>query len=431
MILTAFTDDDILQSGRSFPVAHEASRTKSGARAGTLGVALVVLLAVALDAGVIHAAHRDRQKAAEIGAAFNIDQSVSDVPPAGQVPIVPAAATGNQANDWALPYERTAGGPEADLVVHTGDIDNLGFGFPEGFDPFSGEATPPHGYPWEPPPSSADETDRIMLGSAVTKKDLDASGFGSRDGYSAILDACRPSPIPGAPPCRERQESMPRPIVLDVGALPARIDAVLFQIFADDFQAPVLRSRFQVSVNGTRIPSFEDAMNALNQTGPIGKLMTLKLLPEYWPLLRAGTVKLLIDDPTTRVGDGYAVDFVRILVNPHQFRYQVTMAATVVDAATRRPISGATVTAVLASATTDPQGQCELAGLPAGLVIATAIAPGYDANSVQVDLPAGQRGKPKSSCARTMKAPARWSAPSPRPARQRSMGSTSTPTRQS
>ncbi len=343
-------------------MAHEASRTNYRARAGTLGLALAALLVAAPDAGVIHAAHRAGQKT-------------------------------DQAHNWALQHERTADGPEADLVVRTGDIDNLGFGFPEGFDPFSGKATPPHGYPWAPPASSADETDRLMLGSAVTKKDLDASDFGSRDGYSAILDACRPVPVPGEPPCKERHESMPRPIALEVGALPARIDAVLLQIFADDFQAPVLHSRFQVSVNGTRIPSFEDAVNALNQTGPIGKLMTLKLLPEYWPLLQSGTVEVLIDDPTTHVGDGYAVDFVRILVNPHPFKYQVTIAATVVDAATRAPIPGATVTAALASATTDRQGRCELAGVPAGLVIATAVAPGYDANSAQVDVPAGQSGQ--------------------------------------
>jgi len=39
------------------------------------------------------------------------------------------------------------------------------------------------------------------------------------------------------------------------------------------------------------------------------------LLPESWPLLKSGEVKLLIDDPTTKEGDGYATDFVRILMN--------------------------------------------------------------------------------------------------------------------
>jgi hypothetical protein len=52
---------------------------------------------------------------------------------------------------WSAMTERTVGGPEADLLVRTGDINNLGFGWPQGFDPFSGKSTPSHAYPWKPP----------------------------------------------------------------------------------------------------------------------------------------------------------------------------------------------------------------------------------------------------------------------------------------
>jgi OOP family OmpA-OmpF porin len=216
-------------------------------------------------------------------------------------------------------------------------------------------------------------------------------GIKPHDGYSTILRSA--TPAPNAPPSKARQDSMPRPISLDVGALPAKIDGVLFQIFVDDFQAPVWHSHFQVTLNGTRIPSFEDAINALDQTGPIGKLVSLRLLPEYWPLLQTGTVKLLIDDPTTRIPDGYAIDFVRILVNPHKFKYEVSLAASVVDADKHSPIAGASVTAALVATATDRHGKCALKELPAGLVVASASAPGYDADSVTVDLVAGQSGK--------------------------------------
>jgi outer membrane protein OmpA-like peptidoglycan-associated protein len=108
--------------------------------------------------------------------------------------------------------------------------------------------------------------------------------------------------------------------------------------------------------------------------------------------LRSGNVQLLIDDPTTRVRDGYAVDFARILVNPHDFKYQVSLALWVLDADTRKPIPGATVTAALESANTDGAGKCELKALPAGLVVATATSPGYDQNSTPVDLPSGETG---------------------------------------
>ena len=302
----------------------------------------------------------------------------------------PASANADQSHDWAIQYERTEGGPEADLVVRTGDINNLGFGWPKNYDPFSGKSTFPHPFPWSPKPSSPDGTDRMLLGSAVTPADFNEHPFAG-DGYTgSMLRPCQG--LPDGSACKGRLESMPQPIVLAVGALPPKIDAVLFQIFVDDFQAPSFHSHFQVSLNGTRIPSLEQVLNAIDQTGPIGKLITVNLLPEYFPLLQSGTVKLLIDDPSTHAQDGYAVDFVRILVNPHRFQYLVSVAVTVTDWDKSTPIAGATVTAALQSASTDASGKCELSGLPAGLVVATAVAPGYDANSAAADVVAGQSG---------------------------------------
>jgi len=409
------------------------------------GIVIVLLFAIATTMAVIYVVHRVKQKAAEIEASSSVSslktaagavsgssskpsrtaahgsskpaapygwtlkdgKLVPAPPPRSSIsappvaaPMVPVSATGDRAHDWALKYERTENGPEADLVVRTGDINNLGFGWPQGFDPFSGKSTPPHRWPDvnNIPEGAPDGTDRIMIGTAVT-----ASGG---DGYSGALGDCglekqlaANGPVPAATTAsleasckRMRQLTMPAPIVLKVDALPAKIDAVVVQMFVDDFQPMPMHSHFQVSLNGTRIPSFEYAINALDQTGPIGKLLTLRLLPEYWPLLKSGTVKLLFDDPTTHVPDGYAIDFVRILVNPHQFKYQVSLAATVTDADKHTPISGATVSAGLGSAATDQHGKCQLNGLPAGLVVATAAAPGYDENSVPVDLVSGQTG---------------------------------------
>ena len=365
------------------------------------------------------------------------DAALTPPPIPSGPPMVPVAGTGDPKHDWPLEYERTVGGPEADLVVRTGDINNLGFGWPSGFDPFSGKSTP--GHPWpdinQIPPQAPVGTDRILIGTGVTpvhmhlehipgKLDrvvIDAATITNpADGYSGVLepcyalrnqvpaDHCGQNPIhlpPGemgselwadtqsAASCtKARALTMPAPIVLDVGELPGKIDDVVVQIFVDDFQAAAFHSYFQVSLNGTRIPDFEYAINSLDQTGPIGKLLSLRLLPEYWPLLKSGTVSLLIDDPTTHVQDGYAIDFVRILVNPHNFKYKVSLSATVTDAATHKPIAGATVSVGTASVTADKQGKCQLKDIPAGLVVATGNAPGYDQNSVPVDLPAGQSG---------------------------------------
>lgn len=368
------------------------------------------------------------------------DAALTPPPVPSGPPIVPVAGTGDPKHDWPLEYERTVGGAEADLVVRTGDINDLGFGWPSDFDPFSGKSTPAHNWPSisQIPPQAPPGTDRIMLGTGVTPVhmilqhtagELDRVMIDSvtkttpGDGYSTAMQSCYAIasippevvlrnqtgnhiqlppgsddsvlvvPTQWAAQCtRQRQLTMPTPIVLDVGDLPRKIESVVIQIFVDDFQAPVYHSYFQVSLNGTRIPSFEYVINSLDQTGPIGKLVTMRLLPEYWPLLKSGTVKLLIDDPTTHARDGYAVDFVRILVNPRKFKYEVSLTATVTDADKHTPIPGATVSVGTTSIITDQQGRCELNGIPAGLVVATANASGYDQNSVPVDLSAGQSG---------------------------------------
>jgi outer membrane protein OmpA-like peptidoglycan-associated protein len=361
-----------------------------------------------------------------VAVSATADAALIPPPLPKPAPMVPVASTGNQAHDWALEYERTVGGPEADLVVRTGDINNLGFGWPAGFDPFSGQSTPGHPLPNinQIPPQAPPGTDRVMLGTSVMPVHMVIQHIAGQedrivvdsavksmwgDGYSRAMDDCfrirddatktpnfvlAEGSIPVAAACtRDRELTMPAPIVLAVGELPSKMNSVVVQIFADDFQPVPTHSHFQVSLKGTRIPSFEYAINSLDQSGPIGKLITLNLLPEYWPLLQSGTVQLLIDDPTTHVPDGYAIDFVRILVNPHPFKYQVSLSASVMDADRHTPISGATVMAGPVSQSTDSLGQCQLSRLAAGLVVVTAMAPGYDESSVPVDLVVGQTGR--------------------------------------
>jgi OOP family OmpA-OmpF porin len=370
-------------------------------------LAFFALVTVLVIGSCVYIGYRVKKKAERIQAAYQsgelakkagragtsshtgggtIPQPTAAAPSAK--PASPSASLPGMANE----FERTVGGPEADLLVRVGAVNNFGFGWPQGFDPFSGNSTPPHDYPWTPYQGAPVGMKRILIGSVVTGADQVERQ--EEDGYSNLLHYCydymRKVTIS---PCRQREETMPQPISIAVGDLPPRIDAVLFQMFVDDFQAPVWHSHFQVSLNGTRIPNFEEAINSLDQTGPIGKLVTLNLLPEYWPLLRSGTVKLLIDDPLTHVPDGYSIDFVRILVNPHAFKYQVTLEASVTDADKHSPIAGATVAAALVTATSDRGGHCTLRGLPAGLVTAMASAPGYDQDSVAVDLIAGQSGR--------------------------------------
>ena len=55
----------------------------------------------------------------------NVKQPVLDLPP-----------------DWAATHREQKNAKEAELLVQVGDIDNLGFGWPQKFDPFAGKSTP-------------------------------------------------------------------------------------------------------------------------------------------------------------------------------------------------------------------------------------------------------------------------------------------------
>lgn len=54
---------------------------------------------------------------------------------------------------------------EADYIIRVGDIDNLGFGWPDGFDPFCGRTTDAHAYPWKAGKEDLPGFDRILLSS--------------------------------------------------------------------------------------------------------------------------------------------------------------------------------------------------------------------------------------------------------------------------
>jgi outer membrane protein OmpA-like peptidoglycan-associated protein len=278
---------------------------------------------------------------------------------------------------WEKQYERVENGREAQLLVRTGAIDNLGYGWPPHFTPFSGKSTPPHEWPCRLRVGSAPGTDRIMLGTGVPVNP-DGTTVNPLEGYSG---------------CTKRPDNLPQAIPVEVGTLPPTIHDVFIQAFVDDFQPVPLHSHFQVTLNGTRLPNFEDAINQLDQTGPIGKLLTIELLPEYWPILKSGTVNLLFDDPTTGKADGYAINFVRVLVNHKPWRYAVNISCHVVDAADQKPIAKADVAAADVRAKTADDGNCNLRDVPAGLVSVTGGAVGYDGVTQLLDLPAGEHGQ--------------------------------------
>jgi hypothetical protein len=68
-----------------------------------------------------------------------------------------------------------------------GDIDNLGFGWPESFDPFCGRMSESHPYPWDFNPSDFQGFDRILLSSKFNpNKTQDCGGDGCSGSFDAV-----------------------------------------------------------------------------------------------------------------------------------------------------------------------------------------------------------------------------------------------------
>jgi len=284
----------------------------------------------------------------------NVNQPKLDLPP-----------------DWAATHREVKNAKEAELLVQVGDIDNLGFGWPMGFDPFSGESTPPHRFPWAPEADDPQATDKIMVPTSAPLFDAPV-----HDGYANET---------------VRDETTPVSLVIEFDKAGVVIKGAVLQLFVDDFQAPELKSHFLVTLDGRSAPDVETTINKLSQSGPIGKLITVKLLPEYLDLLADGKLEIKVDDPTTGAADGFAFDFARLLINPKGFTYSGEIRGVVLDKETEKPIDGALVSAGnMQKATTGPDGKFALKEVPAGLVVTTGSHPDYITGSEQEDLLAGK-----------------------------------------
>ncbi len=269
--------------------------------------------------------------------------------------------------DWSKQFLVLKNTAEADLMIRVGDIDNLGFGFAEDFNPFTGWSTSSHDFPWPVKNENARGTDRIMIPSSYKY----GTGF-NQDGY------CGSTKRPG---------NNPYTIAIPLAEVKSvRIDSASIQLFIDDFQSPALGSKFQVKINGLRFTEAEKMINRVNQTGPIGKLITFRLTPELLQKLTGDSLVIAIDDPVSKQGDGYAIDFVKLLINP-KIIYQGKVQGRIIDAVTREPIANATANVgEYGAAIADAEGNFIIENIPAGLTIVRGSATGYSADEKQVDV---------------------------------------------
>lgn len=295
------------------------------------------------------------------------------------IPIVKAQVKTVSADvDWSNQGTVLKNTIEAEYIIRVGDVDNLNFNWPGSFDPFCGRMTEAHYYPWPANPDDLPGFDRILLSSKFNPAKPQNCGT---DGYTASYDPSLSKPV---------KWNIPTDALNGVS-----IQNAYLQIFIDDFQAPTFCSKFQILINDKRFIEGEKVLNAIDQTGPVGKLIAIPLPEEYYTLLTNNSVVSLLIDESTGSGDGFAVDFIRILVNrKRENSCRGNVRGKVLDKGTDQPISGANVfTVENVAVKTNSAGQFELKNIPTGTEILKASASGYSDGTTVADIAQGDENE--------------------------------------
>jgi hypothetical protein len=281
----------------------------------------------------------------------------------------------NVANDGAYGsrYVVLKNTTEAELMVRSGDVDNLGLGLPTGFDPFSGESTPVHIFPWEGDFKGEQGFDMIMVPESFGQVEIDCG----TDGYSDQKELIVKQTGKSVHPLKVK--------MTETGGM--NITSVRLMMFLDDFQSPVFCTKFQILLNGRRAVFMENVVNKLNQTGPIGKLVTIDVPADFVQEFSKPEVIFIINDTETGAGDGFAVDFIKVLINPKKAARVSSLEGLIVAASTGEPVVGAIVkVAGYGEVLTNEHGFYKFAELPAGMNILDICVTGYLSQSFPADV---------------------------------------------
>lgn len=277
--------------------------------------------------------------------------------------------TDSQNGNWKERYVLKQNTTEADYMIRYGDIDNLGYGWPENFTPFSGKSTPGHDWPMQ----KTDTTeitgfDMVMLGSGF----VDAGN--GRDGYSGAKQYL--------------QENFGKTTfdfnISLKGVDTSKVKDVTLQIFVDDFQPKEFGSRFEFYINNKRAAFVESTLNSLAQTGPIGKLITVNVPKEFIKEFKKDEVVFKIDDNTTGLGDGFAVDFFKIMINAKAIKTGIVKGTVYLPGG--KVASNATITCGTKTVKSNVQGKFTLSGVPTGLAVITVTLADKTTKTFTVDV---------------------------------------------
>ena len=277
--------------------------------------------------------------------------------------------------------------PEADLMVRVGDIDNFGFGWTNTsatFDPFSGNSTVVHSFPWTTPSDELAGLDRIMVISGYK--------YGSTVYNPTTHQAVTPD---GYTSSTSRTANAVTPVTLSYDLSGITVTNAILQLFVDDIQPGNAHgiangfAHYQVTINGVRVPELETMINALDQSGPIGRMITLTVPSQYIDLIKTGSIAIKFDDPSG-APDGYAIDFVKLLINPLSLSNTGTVTGTVTESIRHLPLANVTISDSSTSTITDSSGKYTLRKVAAGQAQIKASIAGYEDQTLPVKVVANE-----------------------------------------
>ncbi|HHW47607.1 MAG TPA: hypothetical protein GXX14_03200 [Clostridiaceae bacterium] len=269
--------------------------------------------------------------------------------------------------DWSSKTVILRGTSEAELMVRVGDIDALNFknavdGY--GYNPFTAVDQYSHSFPWIEDPLDPEGTDRIYIGSNETGSISDGYSRNYYNWLNAEDDywyedeniACAKGALT---------------ITLNYDTSDIKVKSALLQLCIDDFQALTFGSNFTVTLNGRDAPFIAELLNHVDQTGPTSYIVSAIIPSGFYNEIASGKLVIKIDE-TNGVGDGYAVDFVKLLINYNENVFKGRFSGRVYGAenATVRLLGTST------TVTTGYGGIFTFDAIP-GLNAVRASAPGY------------------------------------------------------
>ena len=245
-------------------------------------------------------------------------------------PLAAFAMSDANNGDWNEKYVTIRNTNEAELMVRVGDIDALNDAnaIENGYNPFTAKNQRSHGYPWDLDETDPEGTDRIYVGSHWSGE--------AADGYANYFDSYKNG---GYQDKAFGEGALAITMNYDISGI--SVKSALLQLCIDDFQALKWGSKFVVTLNGKDAPFIAELLNQVDQTGPVSYIVSAVIPSGFFSDISSGKLVIEIDE-VTGIGDGYAVDFAKLLVNYNENLFTGNFNGTTEPGATVRLLGTST-----------------------------------------------------------------------------------------